>query len=181
MLKVIKSKLRVISLVIFLDLSKYNLQGSLPVYSRRSVPNMCKYRLNHRACTFVETLRYAGRGWHCKSTDTIVNTSSAASTTLRSYHLQFCWYPSSFVFVSLVLLHVPFDLPGFLFSGKVHFNILIFDGILLFFIVFQSVKQWLLSNAISKLTLIYIQGWSPFQNLFDDVTQTEYKMTGRNT
>lgn len=86
MLKVIKSKLRVISLVIFLDLSKYNLQGSLPVYSRRSVPNMCKYRLNHRACTFVETLRYAGRGWHCKSTDTTVNTSSAASTTLRSYH-----------------------------------------------------------------------------------------------
>lgn len=97
MLKVIKSKLRVISLVIFLDLSKYNLQGSLPVYSRRSVPNMCKYRLNHRACTFVETLRYAGRGWHCKSTDTIVNTSSAASTTLRSYHLQFCWCYSTHI------------------------------------------------------------------------------------
>lgn len=158
----------------------------MPVYSRRSVPNMCKYRLNHRTCTFVETLRYAGRGWHCKSTDTIVNTGSAASTTLRSYHLQFCWCYSTHILLpsSLYLWSssmCPLIYQVSFFRAKfisISWYLMVFYY---FFIVFQSVKQWILSNAISKLTLIYIQGWSPFQNLFDDVTQTEYKMTGRNT
>lgn len=146
MLKVIKSKLRVISLVIFLDLSKYNLQGVVAcvfpqvrtqyvqVQTQSPHLHLCRNSTLRRQGMTLQIYRY-----HRKHKLRCIHylTLLSFAVLLMLFHS----YPSSFVFVSLVLLHVPFDLPGFLFSGKVHFNILIFDGILLFFIVFQSVKQ----------------------------------------
>lgn len=97
MLKVIKSKLRVISLVIFLDLSKYNLQGVVACVFPQVRTQYVQVQTQSPRLHLCRNSTYAGRGWHCKSTDTFVNTSSAASTTLRSYYLQFCWCYSTHI------------------------------------------------------------------------------------